>query len=64
LACVLGGSPELFETTVTQPARVIRWRLADLRKLAETDENLTSALRKIGGAAIAEKLIRYLESER
>jgi hypothetical protein len=63
LACVLGGSPELFETRVTQPARVIRWRVADLRQLGETDERLTSALRKIAGAAIAEKLIRYIQAE-
>jgi hypothetical protein len=64
LASVLGGSPELFDTTVTQPARVIRWRLADLQELATTDENLTSALRKIAGAAIAEKLIRFIQAER
>jgi hypothetical protein len=64
LASVLGGSPELFDTIVTQPARVIRWRLADLQELVGTDENLTSALRKIAGAAIAEKLIRYVQTER
>ena len=63
LASVLGSSPELFDTIVTQPARVIRWRLADLQKLAGVDESLTSALRKIAGAAIAEKLIRYLQTE-
>ncbi len=63
LASVLGGSPELFDTIVTQPARVIRWQLADLQKLAGVDESLTSALRKIAGAAIAEKLIRYLQTE-
>jgi hypothetical protein len=63
LASVLGGSPELFNTVVTQPARVIRWRLADLQELAKADENLTSKLRKIAGAAMAEKLIRFVQSE-
>ncbi len=63
LASVLGGSPELFDTTVTQPARVIHWRLADLQKLAGADESLRSALRRIAGAAIAEKLIRFVQAE-
>ena len=63
LASVLGGSPELFDTTVTQPARVMRWRLANLQELAGADESLTSALRKIAGAAIAEKLIRFVQAE-
>jgi Popeye protein conserved region len=63
LASVLGGSPELFDTTVTQPARVMRWRVADLQKLAGADESLTSALRKIAAAAIAEKLIRAVQAE-
>ena len=64
LASVLGGSPELFDATVTQPARVMRWRLADLHQFAGADESLTSALRKIAGAAIAEKLIRFVQGER
>ncbi len=63
LASVLGGSPELFDTTVTQPVRVVRWRVADLQKLAAADESLTSALRKIAAAAIAEKLIRAVQAE-
>jgi CRP-like cAMP-binding protein len=63
LASVLGGSPELFDATVTQPARVMRWRVADLQKLAGADESLTSALRKIAAAAIAEKLIRAVHGE-
>jgi hypothetical protein len=63
LASVLGGSPELFDSTVTQPARVIRWRLADLQELAEADESLASELRKIAGAAIAERLIRFVQAE-
>ncbi len=58
LASVLGATPELFDTTVTQPARVVRWRVADLQKLVSADESLASALRKIAAAAIAEKLIR------
>jgi Popeye-like protein len=63
LASVLGGSPELFDATVTQPARVMRWRVADLQKLGRVDESLTSALRKIAAAAIAEKLIRAVQAE-
>jgi hypothetical protein len=63
LTSVLGASPELFDTIVTQPARVVRWRLADLQTLGRVDENLTSALRKIAGAAIAEKLIRFVHAE-
>jgi hypothetical protein len=63
LASVLGGSPELFDVTVTQPARVMRWRLGDLQELAASDESLTSALRKIAGAALAEKLIRVVQAE-
>ncbi len=63
LASVLGGSPEIYDATVTQPARIIRWRLADLQELAAADESLTSALRKIAGAAIAEKLIRFVQAE-
>ncbi len=63
LASVLGGSPELYDATITQPARVIRWRVADLQELARTDENLTSALRKIAAAAIADELIRIVQAE-
>ncbi len=63
LPSVLGGSPELFDVTVTQPARVMCWRLPDLENLAEADESLTSALRKIAGAALAEKLIRFVQAE-
>ena len=63
LASVLGRSPELFDATVTQPARVMRWRIVDLQKLVETDESLASALRKIAAAAIAEKLIRALQAD-
>jgi Popeye-like protein len=63
LTSVLGGSPELFDITVTQPARVVRWRVADLQKLAGSDESLTSALRKIAAVAIAEKLIRAVQAE-
>jgi CRP-like cAMP-binding protein len=62
LASVLGGSPELFDTKVTKPARVMRWRVADLQQLAGTDEGLMSVLRKIGAAAIAEKLIRAVQT--
>ncbi len=62
LASVLGGSPELFDTMVTQPACVIRWRRADLQQLAGADESLTSALRKIALASIAEKLIRFVQA--
>ena len=61
LASVLGGSPELYDATVTQPARVIRWRVTDLQELAGTDESLTSALRKIAAAAVADKLIRAVQ---
>jgi len=64
LASVLSGSPELYDATVTQPARVVRWRRADLQKFAGADESLTSALRKIAGAALAEKLIRAVQDER
>jgi hypothetical protein len=63
LTSVLGGSPELFDAIVTQPARVMRWRAADLRTLTGADESLTSALRKIAAAAIAEKLIRAIQDE-
>ncbi len=64
LASVLGSSPELFDTTVTQPARIMRWRYAELQKFAGVDESLTSTLRKIAAAAIAEKLIRFVQGER
>jgi CRP-like cAMP-binding protein len=64
LASVLGGSPELFDATVTQPARVMRWRFADLQQLSGADKSLTSTLRKIAVAAIAEKLIRVVQVER
>jgi Popeye protein conserved region len=63
VASVLGGSPELFDATVTRPARVMRWRVADLQKLAAADESLTSALRKIAAAAIAEKLMRAVQAD-
>jgi hypothetical protein len=64
LASVLSGSPELFDATVTQPARVMRWRRADLQKFVGADESLTSALRKIAAAALADKLIRAIQDER
>ena len=63
LATVVGRSPELFDVTVTERARVVRWRIVDLKKLVETDESLGSALRKIAAAAIAEKLIRAVQAE-
>ncbi len=63
LASVLGGSPELYDATVTQPARVMRWRFADVQELAGADESLTSALRKIAAAALADKLIRAVQAE-
>ncbi len=63
LASVLGDSPELYDATITQPARVIRSRVADLQELARTDESLTSALRKIAAAAIADKLVRVVQAE-
>jgi hypothetical protein len=63
LASVLSGSPELYNATVTQPARVMRWRRADLQRFAGADESLTSALRKIAAAALAEKLIRAVQDE-
>ena len=63
LASMLGDSPELFDTTVTQPARVMRWRLADLRKFAGADEDLTSKVIKMAAAAIPEKLILYVQVE-
>jgi hypothetical protein len=63
LASLLSGSPELYDATVTQPARVVRWRRADLQKFVGADESLTSALRKIAGAALAEKLIRAVQDE-
>ena len=63
LATVLGRSPELFDVAVTERARVIRWRIVDLKKLVETDESLASALRKIAAAAIADKLIRAVQAE-
>jgi len=42
----------------------VRWRRADLQKFAGADESLTSALRKIAGAALADKLIRAVQDER
>jgi hypothetical protein len=48
---------------VTQPARIIRWRRADLQRFAGADESLTSALRKIAGAALAGTLIRAVQDE-
>jgi len=63
LASVMSGSPELYDATVTQPARVMRWRRADLQKFTGVDESLTSALRKIAGAALAETLIRAVQNE-
>jgi CRP-like cAMP-binding protein len=64
VASVLSGSPELYDARVTQPARVMRWWRADLQKLAGADESLTSALRKIAAAALADKLIRAVQDER
>ena len=64
VASVLSGSPELYDAMVTQPARVMRWRRADLQKLAEADESLTLALRKIAAAALADKPIRAVQDER
>ena len=63
LACVLGDSPELFDVTATQPTRVMRWQLRDLHELAGSDAGLTSALRKIAGAALADKLIQFIQAE-
>jgi Popeye-like protein len=62
LASVLSNSPELCDATVTQPARVMQWRFADLKQFAG-DEKLTAALRKIAAAALADKLIRFVQAE-
>jgi hypothetical protein len=64
VASVLSGSPQLYDAMVTQPARVMRWRRADLQKLIGADESLTSALRKIAAAALADKLIQAVKDER
>jgi hypothetical protein len=42
----------------------MRWRFADLQRLAGADDSLTSTLRKIAASAIAEKLIRFVQGER
>ncbi|MGE5548600.1 MAG: Crp/Fnr family transcriptional regulator [Solirubrobacterales bacterium] len=63
LACVLGDAPELYDATVTQPARLIRWRRTDLQNLAGSDEKMTSILRKIAAAALAENLIRAVHTD-
>ena len=62
LASLLGGSPELYDATVTQPARVMRWGFADLQKLVRADESMLSVLRRIAAAAIAKKLIRFVQT--
>jgi CRP-like cAMP-binding protein len=63
LASLLGGLPEVYDSTVTRPARVMRWSHRDMEELAGRDESLAAALRKIAGAAISEKLIRLLQAE-
>jgi hypothetical protein len=63
VATALGHSPELYDAIVTQPARVIRWKVADLKELGSEDEKLTSILRMIAASSIAEKLIRFLQTE-
>jgi CRP-like cAMP-binding protein len=63
LASLMGDAPEVYDSTVTRAARVMRWSHRDLEELAGRDESLSAALRKIGGAAISEKLIRLLQAE-
>ena len=62
LASLLGGSPEVYDSTVTQPTRVMRWSRRDLEELVEDDESLAAALRQIAGAAISDKLIRLVQA--
>jgi hypothetical protein len=62
LTSLLGGAPEVYDSTVTRAARVMRWSRRDLEELAGGDESLAAALRKIAGAAISEKLIRLLQA--
>ncbi len=62
LACLLNNSSQFYEAIVTRPTRVMRWQYQDLQDLARTDESLASALRKIAGAAIADKLIQLIQA--
>lgn len=63
LVSLLGGSAELYDATVTQPARVLCWDAAELRSETAHDPALTSALRKIAGAAVAQKLVQVVQAE-
>ena len=62
VACVLADSSELFDTRVTEPARVLCWDSQDLGKLAQSDPQLGSALNKLAGSTLAAKLISILQT--
>lgn len=63
LVSLLGGSVELYDATVTRPARVLCWDVVELRERTGHDAALTAALRKIAGAAVAQKLVQVVEAE-
>ncbi len=62
LAGLLNSSSEFYDAVVTRPTRVRRWQYQDLQELSSTDESLASTLRKIAGAAIADKLIQLIQA--
>jgi hypothetical protein len=55
-------SPNFYDATVTQPARVMQWDYEDVHKLAGSDQDLAVSLNKIVGAAVAQKLISIVQS--
>jgi len=62
ISCVLAGSPEIFDSSVTRPARALQWDPGDLHKLTQSDPELDAAVSRLAGSTIATKLISVLET--
>jgi hypothetical protein len=61
LGCIMTNAKEFCDTTVTRPARVMRWNYPELKKILDADQNLAFALEKTAGATLAANLIKVLQ---
>lgn len=61
ISCFLADHPEVFDSTVTRPARALQWDFRDLDKLTQSDPEIGMVLNKLVGTTLATKLISVLD---
>jgi CRP-like cAMP-binding protein len=61
ISFVLANAPEIFDSSVTTPARALQWDTLALGELTQSDPELGSALNKLASSTLAAKLVSVLE---